>query len=357
MKLISLATICALSMASALAQDYNDPMEGYTPTDISSSEAQSVWNSLRTDLKNKDCYKRAHLWAHGMYTQKGIYSRKIFIHYTDKFNRELDNMGREGGLGWLARKRLKIDGVDDRIIRLIRGNITWDYHVAPLLSVDGKDMVMDKTLRLPYGEGNTYKLSTKIATPEEWLDALANRGELFYKARRQELYNDFNEAKRKYNKALERGRTNRIQKFASRMREAMSKIKKLGMDKNPTIDIKCKKITSMVELDKGHDKEWCYYSIAPMYYWNEIDLRRLAYGRIPGVKYDRAVEPQHHTPANYVNGRQFFQTEFDEQHLEYSQSEIKADSEIEKAREEAERLERERERARRRAERERRRNS
>lgn len=350
MKRLALATICALTMATqAFSQDYNDPMEGYTPTDISSSEAKSVWNSMRTDLKNKDCYRRAQLWTHDMYTKQRIYSRKIFIHYTDKFNRELDNLGREDGLGWFSRKRIEIDGVDNRVIRLIRSNITWDYHVAPLLSVDGEDVVMDRTLSLPYGEGNTYRLSTRMSTPEEWLDALANRGELFYKARRQELYNDYNEAKAKYNKFLERGRTSKIQKFAAKMREAMSQIKRLGMDKNKTIDIKCKKITSMVELDKGHDKEWCYYSIVPMYYYNEIDLRNLAYGRIPGLNYARAVGVEHHTAENFANGRDYVQTRFNPAEVEDAQGEIKADSEREE-------LEREQRRARTRAERERNRN-
>lgn len=361
MKKLAMASICVLStMTSAFAQiGPVDPMENYTPTLTPKKDLDRIWNEMRTDLKGKDCYKRAHLWAHDMYKNDGIESRKIFIHYTNKFNIELDNLGREEGLSWMKRKKMKIEGVNDRIIGMIRSNITWDYHVAPMLNVDGKDVVMDRYLGLPYGlKGNytveqAYKFSKKPATPQEWVEALTVRGELLWEARRQELRNEIKEYKAKYDKATG---DNRKAKFRALLVKAQNSYKRLEMDKIPTnerIDIKCRKITSMVELDKNQLNEWCFWSETPMYYFNELDLRNLAYGYIPGVNFAGAVDPIHATEENFKAGRKYIQTEFNPKELEVALSEVKSGSEEQARREEEERrledLRREREREERRA--------
>lgn len=111
MKKLLIPTLALLWSSIGLGAGPANPMENYTPTNHDEQELRNFWRRMRTDVKGKDCYRRAHLWSYALDRRYGVKSMKIFIHYTDKFNRELDNLGREKGLGWFSRKRWKVDGV------------------------------------------------------------------------------------------------------------------------------------------------------------------------------------------------------------------------------------------------------
>lgn len=302
-----------------------NPMENYTPTNHAENEISRFWRSLRTDLKNKDCYRRAHLWSYSLDRNYGVKSSKIFIHYTDKFNRELDNLGREGGLSFFKKKFWDADGVSRRTRSMVRSNITWDYHVAPLIKVGDKEMVLDRTLPLPYDavypytENQAWNLKTRPATAEEWVEALTVRGEILWKARKAELEEEMAE---KMEKAREARSDSRRRKYAQEYHAAQRAYLALEMDKMDSIDIKCQRVESIVEVDKNHDTAWCFYSVAPMYYYNEIDLRYLGYGET-GYRYSMAPPMSIHTEENYENGRDYVQYSWNEKELEDAQKEIK----------------------------------
>ena len=324
-----LAITSALSAKAGMPAGPTNPMDNYTPSNHQEYEVARFWRSMRTDLKGKDCYRRAHLWSYELNRQYGVKSTKIFIHYTNRFNRELDNLGRKRGLGWLARKTWDAPGVTSRTRSLVRSNITWDYHVAPMIDVGDKKIVLDRYLALPYDaptlytEREAWSLEARPATAEEWVEALTVRGELLWQARKQELIKEMNEKLLKANREHSDRKRARLRR---EFEEARKNYIRLGMDKKDRIDIKCKKIDSIVELDKNHDTAWCFYSEAPMYYYNEIDLRYLAYGDT-GLRYSMAPPASVQTERNYINGRRYIQSQWNEEELEDAVREIKIEME------------------------------
>lgn len=262
------------------------PMEGYRESTVPSYRLNEIWNRMNTGMKGKDCYRRAHIWAYDMYDYYGINSMKIFIHYTNKFNRELD--------GAAKMNRRGLNGVlDYRTYKMLSYNKTWDYHVAPLVKLDtGEYRVLDKELvlaydaRHPYTENEAWNLIKRPATIDEWLDGLMVRGELLWKARKAMLERDMRNASGQYYQKLR------------------AKYVEFGMDKYDQIDIKCHKADSIADVDLNHDTAYCFYTIAPMYYYNELDLRTLAFGRT-NQNYARPVRMDTYTPENYVNGRKY----------------------------------------------------
>ncbi len=338
MKAFLLGTIATLSLSSAVMAAPYSPMTNYTPSDHSENELTRIWSEMRTDLKGKDCYRRAHLWAYSMKQKRNVDSSKIFIHYTNKFNRELDNMGR-GKMGWFERKFFSVDGVSKRDIGMFRSNITWDYHVAPMLSIENEDVVVDRYLDLaydasyPYTDQESWNLYTRPASPSEWVEALTVRGEILWKIRKQELLNDKAEAEEKLakNKSKLRNTSSKssikkykkkIAKYQTEVNEINSTMSKLEMVGNDSIDITCKQVDSIAEVDKNHDTAWCFYSVAPMYYYNEMDLRYLAYGET-GSNYAAPPALSVHTEENYQNGRNYVQNSFNPKELKDAKGEIK----------------------------------
>jgi len=331
--------LMALSLSTIAFAEPTIPMENYTPTDHSEYEMNRFWKSMRTDLKGDACYRRAQLWSYELYRNYHVKSSKIFIHYTQKFNRELDEMGRKGGMGWLEKKFFDVDGASKRSIRMIRSNITWDYHVAPLVMVDGQEMVLDRYLDLaydakyPYTENEAWKLYARPATPEEWVEALTVRGELLWEVRKIELENEKKDLTSKvaqYKRAVsESTRSSQVRKmqakldkYSAELRDVKQKMDYLEMTNNDHLDMKCERVDSIAEVDKRHESAWCFYTVAPMYYYNELDLRTLAYGQT-GYNYAMPAPMSLQTEANYQAGSRFTQTRFNENELKDAQKEIK----------------------------------
>jgi hypothetical protein len=95
---------------------YNQ-LRTFAPTDLQSPEtAQEVFDSMLNDgdLRRSQCFKRAHIWAFDMWSKLGIQSQKIFIFYASRFI-------------------------------MLEDKADWWFHVAPMVVVKGKEMVLDGT--------------------------------------------------------------------------------------------------------------------------------------------------------------------------------------------------------------------
>lgn len=309
MKNLFYSAFIALTVQSAAWAGPIHPMANYTPSNVSENNVQRIWSSMETRVKNDDCYRRAHIWAYEMWRSFGVKSTKIFMHYTNKWNYELDAMGGEfygRVFGKIRKKTFDAPGITWRTRSMVRSNITWDYHVAPMIKVEGKDVVMDRTLRLAYDakpgsytEEQGWNLIKRPSTPEEWVEALTVRGEILWKARKALLRKQISEGKGQW---------------------ARNKMRELGMHNKNRIDIKCKKVDSIADVDKNHKTAWCFYTEAPMYYYNELDLRYLAYGNT-GYRYNMPPPLKVHTEQNYQNGRKYIQTEFNPAELRDAEKE------------------------------------
>jgi hypothetical protein len=107
---------------------YNE-LRKFAPTDLKSVEqATQIFNDLLNDgdKGRSQCFKRAHMWAFDMWSKMGITSQKIFMFYTDRYQ--------------------------------IVDEFDWWFHVAPLVSANGVDYVLDGTFM------------DKPVTVKEWTD-------------------------------------------------------------------------------------------------------------------------------------------------------------------------------------------
>ena len=263
-----------------------NPMANYNPTPVTEQELRSLWAMLTTKLKDKDCYRRAHIWSWDMFDYYGINSMKVFVHYTNKFNRELDEVAK------MSRSGIK-DKIDQRTYNLLKYNKTWDYHVAPLVQLNnGEYRVLDKSLVLaydaqyPYSPDEAWALYKRPATIEEWTEGLMVRGELLWQARKAMLERDMQKE----------------QAGSARHLRLMKKYRELGMHLSDTVDIKCHRAESIAEVDLNHDTKYCFYTIAPMFYYNEIDLRYLAFGET-NQRYTQPVNIERsYNERNFTHG-------------------------------------------------------
>ena len=382
MKKLLLPTLLVWSSMALAQVEPVHPMANYTPSTHTDQEIETFWDSMTTELKDKDCYKRAHIWSYWLYRSYNVHSTKIFIHYTQRFNDELDELGDADDVNG----RLKDYNVDERTRRMAKKNKTWDYHVAPMVNTqDGRKIVLDKSLSLAhdvptleearqlsdmerydersrrvlspeeYVENKRWDLEIRPASPEEWLEGLTVRGEILWDARKVLIEDDIaklnSEIREKQAEIAEYEReisqtdsSRRIRRYQGRIQDRqediaelraelnpiIAKYHALGMADNEKIDIKCKKVDSIADVDKNHETEWCYVTEAPMYYWNEIDLRYLAYGneayRQSGWRYIGPIPPEYHTQAAYLDGRNYVQTEWNPEELEISAGEFKSNS-------------------------------
>jgi len=284
-----------------------DPMANYTPSSISENQMNEIWNNMTTSLKDKDCFRRAQIWTWDMFDFYNVKSMKIFIHYTNKFNRELDDTSKK------SKKGLK-EVLDSRLMKLLSYNKTWDFHVAPLVQLtNGEYRVLDKSLILaydalyPYTDNEAWKLIKRPATIEEWTEGLMIRGELLWKAKKAMLERDMQE----------------VSVGTPKYNELKAKYIELGMDKNDSIDIKCHKAQSIAEVDLNHKTAYCFYTVYPMYYYTESDLRYFAFGKT-NQSYNKPVSPETYTEENYRQGAEnYVQTRWNYSELSDAKGEFK----------------------------------
>lgn len=280
------------------------PMEDFTTTEHSKADLNRFWNKIKSvnkDMKGKDCFKRANIWSYKLHREDGVKSKKVFMHYTDKFNIELDNLGRNG------------------LTRMVGGmfssNTAWDFHVAPAVNIEGVDYIIDPKLR------------SKPETIENWVEFLTERGESRLKIRKNELIKDL----RKYQKRLRRALSekdddfDRVDRLREKVKEITDKMAYLGVNSDPNqkIDIKCKKIDHIMQFDTNQKGEWCFYQEASMYYYATLELRLLNYGDLDVDMRHPLTNPQWQDEQNYQNGRTYIMRDWNRKLLEESLEEYK----------------------------------
>ena len=119
---------------------YNQ-LRAFAPSDLQSFEqAEKVFKDMLNDGdKNRSqCFKRAHMWAYDMWSKSNLYSEKIFMFYTKRYQ--------------------------------ILEKFDWWFHVAPMVRAGGVEYVMDGTFMkkpTPVKEWYSWFLHTdKITCPE-----------------------------------------------------------------------------------------------------------------------------------------------------------------------------------------------
>lgn len=292
----------------------------------SSHEMQAMWNSMRTDVDGDDCYRRAHIWAYDLNREFNANSAKVFLHYSRKWALQLA-------------KADAVRGIHPVLRRASRERNYWGYHVAPMVKVDGKDMVLDRHLSLPYNiqfpytYEEAYTFQKKPATVEEWAEALSIKGELLWKVRKAELEKEMADLQEDIDRARSRSRDRSRRRSRSRIERKIEELQEVraqyisnGMDQADEIDIKCRIVNSIAEADRAGEEEWCFVSYAPMYYYNELDLRYLAYGHT-GWRYHVAPPQSIHTPENYSAGAAYVQNAWNPDEIIDAMKELKINQE------------------------------
>lgn len=304
MKRINILLIIVFSTYSTFASELS-PMNDYKTTIHSKSQLNTFWRTIKTmasQMRGKDCFKRAHIWSYKLEKDYKVKSKKIFMHYTWKFNHELDNQGKTG--------------VSRRLNRITSRNMGWDFHVAPAVNIEGVDMVLDGTLK------------TKPLTVEQWVDSLMTRGVNLLKRRQASLVKDLE----KYKKRLSRnsGSYDSYIKNKEKIKEIQDKLKYLGVSENlkDKIEIKCKKIEHISQFDREQDNQWCHYQEASMYYYGPLQLRYLNYGQLPLDQRLPVTNLEYHTDSYFRSGHNYVYRNWDYSQLDESLGEFKVSNRI-----------------------------
>lgn len=336
MKKTILLASCLVNSAFAAPVD---PIEGYELTNLSSEQYEVISENFREDFKYNNPYQGAHITAFEAFRDYQVRSGKIFIHFTQKWNRELDDALDLRSDSKLPQKiayyflDAEEYGLNKQEFDLVKNNVTWSYHVAPYFLVNGEETVADLHVPLPKGlpENYTFEEALKLELGErsinQWVEGLTVRGELLWGVKKKYLLTKVQKIK------AELGETNSAKRnngLLAELSETQNRINELGMNgTEERIDIKCKEAKSMAEVDAGQNTEWCFYSRAPMNYYNQIDLREITYGHSPvekGAPYYLPVSSKYHTEENFRAGETFKIMQkrgFEEAELEHAYKETK----------------------------------
>lgn len=232
--------ILLLALASNAALAQISPLDGYKHTDLTSmDEAMRVWDSMKYHSlqRSSECFNRAHTWAYDMYKDFGIYSRKILIHFSYKYNKELSSK--------------------------------WGYHIAPLLSINGIDYVFDR------------KYMDRPVTVQEWQEYFVAHAQQKLENKRKELVADLNKNRRLIIRR-ERNGTGLFQSSPSALkkenREIMKELEYLQVTEDTEAKIDCGEIVHIEGNDLKPFSSWCQIQKISMYYWGYPQLRLLNYG-------------------------------------------------------------------------------
>lgn len=243
-----------LTLNTAIAFDAVTPTENFQVTDFKSMEQlTSYWNTMKGKRWLKEsttnCYDRAHVWSYELYKNFKIHSKKIIIHYSDKYMNELD------------------DG--------------WSWHVAPLVTLNGVEMVLDR------------QFMDKPITKKEWLAHFTKYAIDKLERKRKDLVIEINNAQWKIDKIRrDEGKFwwGSISSYKEDIREKMAELASWGLSYDKPATFSCKPIRNIEEMDyptltykKDKEKnknqiEWCYVQEMSMYYHGLPELRLLNYG-------------------------------------------------------------------------------
>lgn len=327
-KLLALAVL--VSSVGALASPVS-PMANFTPSNLSEAEGDQAWKSLRfrTLDAGSTCSNRANAWAYEMDQELDINSTKQFIHYSDIFQHVAWNYAKKPKYFWFSRKKIPGTGGNPK-------SPDWEYHVAPMITVEGEKVVLDKHFGEALVNKDTgefvldYKTREKIYVDiagivrpdelngkpfsrQEWLDSFSNFAA-------QALNNPsiknkiMSRLKKDAKKAMKKGRKNTLAQRALRL------IAKSFNPRTGKYETKCeeKGIVNMVEHDQGKrvKDSWCHGQETSMYYWHPNSLRLLNYGfmKIP-------AEGSNINERNHKNGQGYIMDSWNESNLKQSYKE------------------------------------
>lgn len=225
------------------------PMDNYQYTDLKDmQQGMRVWRSMKTQTqRSSECFNRALAWVYDMDKQFNIKSRKIIIHYSAKYNKELDSK--------------------------------WGFHIAPLLSVAGEDYVFDR------------EFMKKPTKKNDWIHEFKKWGEAKLRTKRDKLVRKKRKYQRKLRKKLRELEEDKDATWfwdtpaslRRKIAEIDEELEYLQVNETGPVSIKCKPISNIEELDYHLTDEWCYTQEISMYYWGIPQLRMLNYGstRVP----------------------------------------------------------------------------
>lgn len=247
--------ICSALMLSTMQLSYATE-SGQSPIQIPNTKLEKVWNSLALrdrNLTRNERYKTSYSILKNTFQ---LSPKKVTIRYSKRWHKELDRMGglfNNSEMGLLKKFNFNHPNVIRQNRNLVRLNQQTKSYSAPLSEFNGENLVLDPYIELAYkaepGKYNmdqAWDLSSKPATLTEWIEGLTIRGEILWFVRK---------------KILSAQLANLESANDESAKELRSKMQALGMDKE-LIDIKCKKVNDFSNLDEN--KEWCFYSVAPV---------------------------------------------------------------------------------------------
>jgi len=289
-------TILTFTLLSTIAaQAQVSPVNNHQSTMITKSEATSVWKDMKTSFESgSECFNRAMSWTYDINKKYGYDAKKILIHYSLKYNKEL--------------------------------SAKWGFHIAPVYNVEGADTVLDKGfqpwIHAPLSKQmweekfliagteklveKRIKLKSKITKLKEDIYDLDKSSEFYYeslnkkedKLKELELEMiDFKvtDADLKKQRPIKIEQTKRWIEYLSKelkksnssktrnsihfqLKFHKSLLQKVKTDLNYAAHIQCKKIKNIEQLDFNLMGEWCYIQEVSQYYWGVPQLRQLNYG-------------------------------------------------------------------------------
>jgi hypothetical protein len=265
---LAITTFLLLSSVVAYAAPIS-PMNGYQYTDLKSmNQAMRVWRSMKTETQySSECFNRALAWVYDMDKQFSIKSRKLILHYSAKYNQELDS--------------------------------GWGFHIAPLLSVKGEDYMFDREfMKKPMKRDEWVKYFTTVGVQK----LTKKRNKLVKKKRK------LNRKLREMLRELEEDKNvtwfwDTPSSVREKIREIDEELAYLQVKETGPVEIKCKAIKNIEELDYHLTDEWCYTQEVSMYYWGIPQLRLLNYG-------STNVPPQNQLTYAHERGKDFVMTDW-----------------------------------------------
>lgn len=289
----TIVTICSLLSISAFAQ--TSPLENHISSVLTEFESKNVWREMRTDFNSgSECFNRAMSWTYDINKRYGYEAKKILIHYSYKYNKEL--------------------------------SAKWGFHIAPMYNIEGNDTVFDKGffpwLHAPLtpkmwqekflttGEQklveHRIKISNKIKKLKNEIDELDRSSEFYFETlwKKQEKIQEHKDKLKEFkitDTDLLKQKPKKIAKINNWIKYLKEEIKfsmhpavrrslkaqldyqllllkKVENDLDYAAYIECKKIDSIEELDYNQNGAWCYIQEVSQYYWGVPQLRKLNYG-------------------------------------------------------------------------------
>lgn len=255
------------------------PLKDFQISNVDSYTAQRAWNTIEKSPKTRSiCSNRAMVWSYDMKRYYGIDSEKILIHYTDLLNLVGDN-----------------DGKFKRCLFGI-GCGGWEYHIAPVVKVEGQKMVFDK------------QFMDSIVSPAQWETRFTKQtnDKLNNYKQRKKIVENLRKNIKKYHDSDRNRHKADLSRHALRMIEQ-------ARQNDGSYKVSCKPITHIAEHDLDQYNSWCHIQYTSMYYWNQNDLRRL------NNNFDYLITNQNYTRENIISGGQNHQaTRFSKEILEIS---------------------------------------